>query len=119
MPTLAACYAASRNLTLTATPVDHDKHKSSTAEQRDERLVELAHAAVLVGSPHEVRGLLDRVLATRLRLEGAMSDQKAKLERPAKTTENAAETAPTSELNSQDTAGKSASRSGGAKRRRK
>ncbi|MCE9561519.1 MAG: SLOG family protein [Planctomycetes bacterium] len=55
VPALAACYAASRKLTLTTIPVDHVKHPGHTEERRDECLVELAHAAVLAGSVRSSR----------------------------------------------------------------
>jgi len=84
VPALAACYASLRKLTLTDIPADHDKHPGNTVEQRDERLVEFAHAAVLVGSPHEVRGLLDRMLAKLLRLEVmATAERRTPSEPPA------------------------------------
>ncbi len=69
VPALAACYAASRALKLTTIPVNHAEHPGSTEERRDERLVGLAHAAVLVGGLNEVRGLVGRVLAKRMRME--------------------------------------------------
>jgi len=54
----------------------------NTEDRRDERLVELAHAAVLVGSPNEIRGLLDRVLPKRLRLEVIASGESRKTSEP-------------------------------------
>jgi len=59
VPAIAACYAAERKLKLTTLPLDNHEHRGDAEEWRDQRLVEMAHAAVLVGPSTEVRSLLD------------------------------------------------------------
>jgi hypothetical protein len=68
VPTRAACYAGEGGLPLFAMPVDYAHHLGNAVEWRDTRLVEMAEAAVLVGEPTEVRGLLERAQARKPRL---------------------------------------------------
>lgn len=63
-----ASYAASRGLAVVAVPLDCVRHRGNAIDNRDERLVELAHAAVVVGEESELLELVARVKARGLRM---------------------------------------------------
>jgi hypothetical protein len=68
VPALAASYATERGLTLTALTTDFARHRGNAEEWRDERLVSMAEAAVLVDDPTGVRRLRERTAAKGLRV---------------------------------------------------
>jgi hypothetical protein len=88
LPALAASYARSRGLELVPVVPDCQRFPGCAQEKRDERLVELAQAVVLVGeAPDEpIRQLLARLRARGLRVLTVSAVERPMTQEPEEST---------------------------------